>query len=126
MGWLKKVGSIIVKSAASAAGVGPLLGTSAPHAAGAIQKVTDTLQQLVGIVTNIEAFGQVLGTPGADKLKAATPLVAQIVLQSDFMVKKKIKDPVLFQKAMAGMAGSIADFLNSVDDDAVEEEKKVA
>jgi hypothetical protein len=125
MSWLKKIGTVIVKGAAIAAGFGPLISATVPGSAGVVTRVTDTLQQLVGIVVNVEAVGQVLGTPGPDKLKAATPLVAQIILQSDFMVGKKIKNQELFQKAAAQFAGGAADFLNSLEDD-VEELKKVA
>jgi hypothetical protein len=125
MSFLKRLGSIIVKGAAIAAGFGPMISATVPGAAGVVTKVTDTLQQLVGIIVNVEAVGQVLGTPGPDKLKAATPLVAQIILQSDFMVGKKIKNQELFQKAAAQFAGGAADFLNSLEDD-IEELKKVA
>jgi hypothetical protein len=40
-------------------------------------------------------MGQVLGSPGADNLRAAAPLVAQIVLQSSILARHMIADPAL-------------------------------
>lgn len=118
MKFLTKLGTIITKVTAIAAGVTPLF----PQYDKETGKVMDTLNGIAAIVMNAEVFGQVLGTPGADKLRAATPLVAQILLQSDMLAKKKINDPALFEQGAAKIASGIADVLNSVKDSEIKEE----
>lgn len=113
MKFLSKLGQILIKGTQIITGLGPLFPQVAPH----VQKVTDTLEKIIAIVVNVEVFGQVLGTIGIDKLKAATPLVSQIILQSDLLVGKKINDPVLFNKGVASITSGVADILNSVKDD---------
>lgn len=118
MKFLTKLGTIIAKVTAVATGIAPLF----PQYDKETGKVVDTLNGVAAIVMNVEVFGQVLNTPGADKLKAATPLVAQIIMQSDMMAGKKINDPVLFKQGVEKVAGGIADILNSVKDNEVNEE----
>lgn len=118
MKFLSKLGQIISKVTAIATGIAPLF----PQYDKETGKVVDTLNGVAAIVMNVEVFGTVLGTPGADKLKAATPLVAQIILQSDMMTGKKINDQALFKAGVEKVTAGIADILNSIKDSEIEED----
>jgi hypothetical protein len=70
---------------------------------------------------NVEVFGNDWNTPGPDKLKAASPLVAQIIHQSEMLAGKKIDDKVLFAAGVEKITSGMADILNSVKDSEVHE-----
>jgi len=74
-----------------------------------------TISELGAIITSVESVGQTLGTSGPDKLKAATPLVAQAILQSAFMANHKIANAALFNQAAQEFAQATVDLLNSLD-----------
>lgn len=118
MKFLTKLGSVIAKVTAIATGIAPLF----PQYNKETGKVVDTLNGIAAVVMNVEVFGQVLETAGQDKLKAAAPLVAQIILQSDMMTGKKINDPVLFKAGSEKIASGMADVLNSIKENEVKEE----
>jgi hypothetical protein len=82
------------------------------------------LQQIAGIVVQVEAMAQALETPlsGPDKLKMATPMVAQLVLSSGLLAGKKIANPELFKAGCASIASGMADVLNSIQESGVESE----
>lgn len=118
MGWLAKVGQLLLKVTAVATGVVPLLqGVLPTRGADVVKTVSDDLTQIAGIVTLVEGAAQAMTTPapGAEKLKMATPLVAQIVLQSDLLVGHKIKDSAKFQAGCASVASGVADILSSLE-----------
>lgn len=120
MGFLKKLGSILLKGTAIVAGVGPLVTSNVPAAAPVMATVVDTLARLAGVVTQMELVGQALSLSGADKLKGATPAFAQAILESSFLVGKKIKDPELFKRGCVKMGDGAVDIMNSLDDGAIE------
>lgn len=122
MNFLKKFGSAILKVTQIVTGLGPVFSATIPQSSGAV--ITSELQQLAGVIATVETVGQALGTAGADKAKAAGPLVAQVILQSSFMVGKKIADEALFTKACTALGGDVADLLNSLHDSAVQTENK--
>lgn len=123
MGFLKKIGSIILKGAAIATGYGPMIGALAPAAAGTVTRVTDIFSKLAGLVITGEAMGQALKLPGDQKLAAVTPLAIQMILQSDVMLGRKVKDQAKFAAASATIVSGLADLLNSLDDDIAVENK---
>ena len=90
----------------------------APQRAEQLHQVSDDLTKIAGVVTTVEAIAQAMTTPapGAERLRMATPLVAQIVLQSDVLVGHKIKDQAAFYKACASIGGGMADLLNSLEE----------
>jgi len=94
-------------------GIGPFF----PQYSEKITQVKDTLAKVSEIVINVEAFGTVLGTPGPDKLRAAVPLVMQVILSSDMLVTKKIDNPTLFAAGAEKITSGMADILNSLKDD---------
>lgn len=110
MGFLKKLGQILLKGTQIVTGLGPLL----PGQAGTIARVADTLEKIAGVVTSVEVFGGVLGTSGPDKLKAAVPAAAQIVLQSDILAGKKIENHPLFMEGVGDIVTGLVKVFNSV------------
>lgn len=121
MNFLKKFGAIIVKATAIATGFQGFLPAPAQPVAAT---VINDLNQLISVIVMVEAAGQALHTPGPDKLKMAAPLIAQAILQSQFMVNKKVQDEAKFKAACEGIASSLADLLNSIDGSGVKEESK--
>ena len=118
MKFLSKLGVIIAKVSAIAVGISPLF----PQYNKETGKIVDTLNGIASVIMNVEVFGKVLGTAGPDKLKAASPLVAQIILQSDMLAGKKINDAVLFAAGCEKVTSGMADILNSIRDSEITEE----
>jgi len=113
MKFLSVLGKILVTGSKIVTGLGPML----PIPQSTAIRLQDTLAKIAEIVVSVEAFGTILNTPGPEKLRAASPLVGQIILQSDLLTGKKIDDPVLFQKGIASITSGMADVLNSIKDD---------
>jgi hypothetical protein len=128
MKFLSKLGAIISK-------VNPVLGIASGIVAGflpqdkrgKVENVTATISNdlsvLAGVITSVEGVGQALGIKGPDKLKAAAPLVAQAILSTALLSRHKIANEALFQQAATKIADGMADLLNSLDADGVDEEK---
>lgn len=125
MTFLKKLGLIVTKIGAAAVGLEPLIHGMLPAAAQAIEaRVIGSINQLAGIIVQAEAIGNVLSLPGADKLKIATPLIANEIVQSALLVGKKIAKPELFQQGSQKIADGLADVLNSLHEDGAKEDDK--
>jgi hypothetical protein len=128
MGWLKKAGIVLLKVTEILTGFGPVVSALIPGTTDdkIIQVTTHELSQVAAIVTQVEAMAAALTTPlpGPEKLKMATPAVAQIILQSSMMAHHKIANPDLFKQGCASVASGIADILNSLKDDVDVENKK--
>lgn len=116
MKFLTKLGQIIAKITGILTGISSLV----PQYDNETGKIKDTMNAIAAIVMNVEVFGQILGTPGADKLKAASPLVAQIILQSNMLIGKKINDKVLFAVGVEKLTAGMADILNSIHESEVD------
>ena len=120
MGWLKKAGLIIGQVTAMVVGLGPIITAFTPTKKddAALPIIADSLNQVAGIITTVEAMAGALATPlpGTEKLKMATPMVAQIILASSLMARHKIADPVKFQAGCASIASGMADVLSSLKD----------
>lgn len=118
MNFLKKLGTIALKVVGIASGFMPLAQATA-SASGSQQatNVVDKMGQAFGAVVSVEqVFAAAFGPDakkGSDKLKAATPFVAQIIQQIDLLAGKKPKNEALFQDATARMTAAMADILNS-------------
>lgn len=121
MKWLSKAGLIILKMTEILTGFGPILTTLIPGDKDdkVVAAVSHELTQIAGIVTQVEAMAGALSQPlpGAEKLRMATPSVAQVILQSSMMAHHKIANPVLFQQGCSQIASGMADILNSLKDD---------
>lgn len=119
MGWLKKAASIALKVTEVVLGFGPLITSLTPTKRDdqILAQVTPSLTQIAGVIGQVEIFGQALGLPGAQKLTAATPAVAQIIMQSAFMAGHKIADEAKFKAGCTQVAAGMADILSSLKED---------
>lgn len=113
MKFLSKLGKILLQATQIITGLGPML----PAQGQVIGKVIDTLEKLTDVIIGVETFGQVLDIPGPDKLRAAVPLAAQVLLKSDLLIGKKIDNHPLFMQGVTKMTDGLADVLNSLKDD---------
>ena len=120
---LGKVMQITGKVLAVVLGFGPAIATLTPTKKDdeIMAKLVDPLTQIAGIVVQVEGMAQALDVPlpGADKLKMATPIVAQIIVQSSILAGKEIANPELFKAGCASIASGMADVLNSIKADDV-------
>ena len=116
---LKKIGLIVLKATEIVTGFGPGLAAIIPGDKDdrIIQTASADLSQVAGIITQVEVFGAALGIAGPDKLRAAAPAVAQVILRSTVLAGRKIHDTVLFQAGCTQVAAGMADILNSLKDD---------
>jgi hypothetical protein len=115
--FLKKLGTLLAKAAAVAAGVYPLV--QPLLGSGKVNQVTGTvvndfsliMQQVVTIETALQ------GKPGTEKLQALIPLVKNIVMTSEAVANRKIADDALFTKGVQEIAQGAVDVLNSIHPD---------
>ena len=118
MKWLTLVGKYALVGLNLLTGFGPMIGQMIPGDKDdkIIAKSTDTLIQVSTVIQMVEAIGQAASTPmpGAEKLKVATPLVAQIILASSMLAQHKIADETLFRAGCEKIASGMADVLNSI------------
>lgn len=116
MSFLKKLGQIAIKGLEIVMGFMPVVQQELPGNR-TVQVISQDLAQIASIISQVEVMGQVLGQKGPDKLKAAAPLVAQIIMASSLLANHKIANPALFQQGCASVASGMADVLNSLNDD---------
>lgn len=117
MKFLTKLGQILVKATEIVTGFGPIVKQFVPVAGNVLQEATTDFELVSSIIANVEAIGQVAGLKGPDKLKAATPLVAQAILSSSMLAKHQIANADLFNQGAQKVADGFADVLNSLKDD---------
>ena len=113
MTFLKKFGTVLLRIVGVVAGIAPIVEQSLPQSTPIIDKLTQ-IGNMVLIAEGMFA-GTATATTGADKLKAVTPFVAQIIQASELVAGKKIKNEVLFTSACTGIASNVADLLNSLE-----------
>lgn len=118
MKFLTRLGQIVLKATEIATGFGPFVTRAIPGQTddAIVRRVTTDLELLSGIVGHVEVIGQALSLTGTQKLTAASPLVAQVILQSSILARHEIADPVLFKQGCDKIAGGVADVLNSLKD----------
>ena len=115
MPFLKKLGQI-VQIVGRVAGFIPLAQNFVPQSARAeFNTGVDKLNQAMNVLVTVEQTFTAAGTAanGADKLKAATPFVAQLIQQSDLLVGKHPKDEAKFTAGCTQLTSALADILNS-------------
>lgn len=116
MSFLKKLGIEILKIAGVVSGMLPMTALLDPTHAAQIQKLSSGLHKFFAIVQDVEAAGSAISAPGPDKLKMATPLVAQEILkildELGFEVDSELQ-PRLIAVA-TGYASVTADLLNII------------
>jgi uncharacterized protein (DUF4213/DUF364 family) len=120
MGWLKKVGIILAKTAEFIAFGGPLIsalipGTKDDQIIGISQSV---IGKAIAVIVQVEAFGAALGLAGAEKLKAAIGPMSEIFLE--FFKGRKVKDVARWRGGIAQIVSGLAECLSSLDDADIE------
>lgn len=127
MSWLKTAGQflatgvgIVAKIEGFEPFIDPLIRGLLPKTSTAQNYVTtveNDLTKIGGVVTTVECVITASGlqATGGDKLKAAAPLVMEIVQGSEMLAGKKIKDQAAFEKACQGITSNVADLLNALE-----------
>ncbi len=113
MTFLKKLGVILAKGTQILTGVGPFV----PQYENQVTKVKDIVTEILDVVVTVEAISAAMSSPlsGPDKLKAATPLITQLILKSDQFTGKNVSNPALFQEGIVKITNGFVDVLNSID-----------
>lgn len=109
MSWLKKVGQVVLKFTGLWDTVAPLVGKAIPG--------LGQVSNIIGVIVSVEqlftaAFGTASGK-GSDKLKAATPQVAQLIQSTEFFQGKTLKNTTLAEQAFTQITSGFADLLNA-------------
>lgn len=117
MTFLSKLGAIILKSVQVLTAIEPLATAYAPKSPQVLDMAENDLTKIGAVIMQVEVMGQALALPGPQKLIAAAPSVAQVILQSTLLAGHKIANPTLFAAGAAKMADGMADVLNSLKDD---------
>lgn len=116
MKFLTRLGQIALKFVVGIDTFGPIIkGFTPDHVDRVIDRVSDYSTQAAAVIAQAEIMGQALQLAGQDKLKAAAPAMAQVILQSDAMIGRKIKNPALFEQGVLKVTDGWADLLNSLD-----------
>ena len=112
--FLKTFGLAVARIVGVVGGISPVIETAAP----VTRPVLDKLSQIGAMVMQVEAVFAAISDPaaktGSQKLKAATPLVAQVLQSSELVAGKKIKDEQTFIAAAGTISSGVAD--NSLGD----------
>jgi hypothetical protein len=97
----------------------PVVQSVLPQSAGIIQTVSQDLTDIGNVIVDVEQVGTALALKGPDKLKAAAPLVADVILKSSMLANHKIANPDLFNQGCTEIAGGMADVINSLHVDGI-------
>lgn len=117
MTFLKKLGTVLAEGIAVATGIWPLVSRffgSSTAASQTASTVVNDLSAVGQIVVQAETMFQGAGT-GSQKLKAATPLVANVIKTSELVSGHKIANETAFTQACQEITSAVADLLNSLD-----------
>jgi hypothetical protein len=109
MPWLKKIGTVVLKIVGLWDAVAPLAGRLIPGAGEitAIVSVLASAEQMFAAAFGADA------KKGSDKLRAATPFVAQLIQASAAFQGKTLKDGKLAEQAFTQITSAFADLLNA-------------
>ena len=119
MTFLKKLGEFLAKGLALAAGLGPLVMPlfGSGKAATIVGTAVNDFTAIGTVIVQIETALQ--GVAGADKLKAAIPLVRNIVLTSELVLGKKVANDAKLQLGITEITQGMYDILDSLHADNV-------
>jgi hypothetical protein len=126
MKFLSKLAEIFAKGLQIVGVFAPTIEKVLPAEAGVIQTVSKDLNEMAQVILDAEQVGVALQLKGPDKLKAATPGIVDIVLQSSLLANHKIANPTLFNQGCTEIAGGLADVINSLHTDGIEVTNKQA
>lgn len=114
MTFLKKAGQIIAEGIAILGGIAPILQATNSKQAAIVETVSKDLTEIGQVVISMEGVGAALGLSGADKLRAATGPVIQILMQSELLAGKPITDAAALNTAAQSIINGVVAALNAV------------
>jgi len=126
MKFLSKLAQIFAKGLQIVGLFGPSIQTLIPQSGGVIQTVSADLAQIGNVIVDVEQMSVALQLKGPDKLKAAAPLVADVILRSTLVANHKIDNQDLFNQGVMSVASGMADILNSFHSDGTQVTDKKA
>lgn len=114
--FLKKLGTILATVSGIAPMFTPMAMLGGPKLQNAVSEGVSELGLIGDVIVQVETMGAAIGSKvgGADKLKAAVPSVAQIVMKSALIAGRKLDNPSLFNQGCQKMADGMVDVLNSI------------
>jgi len=112
--FLKRAGQILANVTAIEAGLGPIFKAQIPATGPAVDKLDLILKQVVAVEGAFQAAFPTTQT-GPQKLLAAASLIGPVLQSVDTITGKHIHDEAAYTKAIQGIAGNLADLLNSLD-----------
>lgn len=120
MGWLKKVGIILGKSAEFLVLGGPVISALIPGKKDdyVIAFATSALGQIIDVVVKVEAMAAAVGMDGVTKLRAAGGLVSEILIKA--FGGRKIKDLARWKRGVDSIINGVVDCLSSLDDGGID------
>jgi len=128
MSFLKKLGQVAAQIGAVALGIGPivspLFGSKGDKVGSEIGTIANDLTLIAQVVVQIETALQ--GQTGADKRKAAIALIGPIIKTSQIVSGKKIADAALLETGIGQITDGVVAVLNSIHEESVKTEIKVA
>lgn len=128
MSFLKKLGQVAATIGATALGIGPLVaplfGSKGDRVSGEVNTIGNDLTLIGQTVVQIETA--LVGQTGADKRKAAIALIGPIIMTSQMVSGKRIADPALLQTGIGQITDGVVAVLNSLHEESVKTEIKLA
>jgi len=123
MGWLKKIGIIVGKTAEFLVLGGPVISALIPGKRDdqIVAVAQSVIGQAIQVIVQVEAIGAALALSGADKLKAAVGPISEILLQ--FLKGRKVKDVAKYRAGVEKFTSGLADILSSLDDGDIDTNK---
>jgi hypothetical protein len=120
MGWLTKIAQAALKIVGVVTGFAPIIqgAVAGTSAASTVNSITDDFTKLGGVVTSVETIAQSLQGDASveDKVKAALPLVSQVIQASELLTGKKIADESAYQTALTQITTGVFTLLNAIEE----------
>lgn len=119
MKFLSKLAEIFAKGLQLVGVFTPIIDKVDPSLGQKIETVSADLTDAMNVIVDVEHIGTALQLKGPDKLKAAAPLVADVILKSAALANHKVANPDLFNQGATKVADGLADIVNSLHPDGI-------
>lgn len=122
---LSKIAKIATKVTATFLGLEDVIRGFVPDdKEGHLKPIKDTMLEVRDSIIAVELMAAGLATAptGEEKLRMAGPLVRDVILRSALVANKDIDDKDLFGAGVEKISSGMADVLNSLKDNAINEE----
>lgn len=121
MKFLDYIAKLVIQGSQILIGFQPFISTLNPKAQEGAQKASDSLTEIGKIVAMIQVSGVSAGLTNEQKLKAAAPLVAKVIRESELFVGHSIPDDklALFNAKVEALTSSFVDTINLLSTDGI-------